>query len=211
MSERKEQIPNEAVVVVVSRGDHRKQPRAGAGRAISFGDGIISGCVDVYVRCCIFLLKRTPAVAARERDGNEGGMGRLTASGRSSVAGRVRVFEWGTRVSSGARMGAESADSSGAKRFAWCSAATLMLRGMRCDAMRIVGTDEGCEDDDCDVGGRDAVASASVGVVVGECDFDFDGCPLGTEPLRVLGPAGPSSLFSLRSCIREHSAPVQHT
>jgi hypothetical protein len=123
----------------------------------------------------------------------------------------VRNFELRAGASSGARMGAESADSSEAKRFAWCSDATLLLREMRCDAMRFVCTDEGSEDDDCDVGGSAAVASESAGVVVGECDFDFDRCPLGTEPLRVLGPAGPSSLFSLHSCTREHSAPVQHT
>ena len=94
-------------------------------------------------------------------------------------------------------MGAESADSSGAKRFAWCRAATLLLRWMLCNAMRVVGTDEECDDDDCDVDGCDAVASASVGLVVGECDFDFDWCPLGPGSLRVLDPVGPSSLFSL--------------
>ena len=90
MRERKEQIPNEEVVVVVGGVDHRKQPRAGAGRPISIGDGIISGCVDVYVRCCTFLLKRTPDVAVRERDDNGGGMEQITPAGRSRVAGRVR-------------------------------------------------------------------------------------------------------------------------
>jgi len=90
MSERKELTPNGAAVSVVSGGDHRKQPRAGAGRAISFGDGISKGCVDVYVRCCIFLLKRTRAVAAREGDGE--GMEGLSESrpiGRGGESERI--------------------------------------------------------------------------------------------------------------------------
>ena len=77
--------------------------------------------------------------------------------------------------------------------------------------MQVVGTDEECDDDDCDVGGCNAVASASVGLVVRKCDFDFDGYLLGTESLHVLDPAGPSSLFLLRPCNRERNAPVQYT
>jgi hypothetical protein len=74
-------MPNGAVFLVASGCDHRTQLRAGAGRAISFGDGIINGCVDVYVRCCVFLLKRTPADAVRERGRNGGGVGRIPAFG----------------------------------------------------------------------------------------------------------------------------------
>jgi len=53
MSERKDMVSTSGVDsrVVWCGGVHRKQPRAGAGRAISFGDGISNGCVDVYVRC----------------------------------------------------------------------------------------------------------------------------------------------------------------
>lgn len=47
MSDRKELTPNGAAVLVGGGGDHRKQPRAGAGRAISFGDGISNGWVEV--------------------------------------------------------------------------------------------------------------------------------------------------------------------
>lgn len=54
--------------IVWCGGVHRKQPRAGAGRAISLGDGISNGCVDVYVRCWIFLLKRSPVDVMREGD-----------------------------------------------------------------------------------------------------------------------------------------------
>ena len=75
MRERKELIPNGAVDSVVFGGIHRRHPRAGASRAISLGDGISNGCVDVYVRCCNFLLKRTQAVALREAELVEGEMG----------------------------------------------------------------------------------------------------------------------------------------
>jgi len=134
MSERKELTPNGAAASVVSGGDHRKQPRAGAVRAISFGDGISKGCVAVYVRCCIFLLKRTRAVAVCERDGDDEGLDGLSKSGRSGAAGRARGFELGVRAGSDTRAGA--ADSSRAKRFACCSGATLLLRFVRCAAMR---------------------------------------------------------------------------
>ena len=48
-------------------------------------------------------------------------------------------WEVGVGMSSVARASAESADVSGAKRFAGCSGATLVLRVMRCDAMRCEG------------------------------------------------------------------------
>ena len=188
MSERKELTPNSADAVVVRGGDHRMQPRAGAGRAISVGDGISSGCVEVYVRCCVFLLKRTPAVAVRERKAG-------ASSGRLSAAGAVKECE----------SGFEAADSSGAKRFACCSGAMMLLRVVRCDAMR--GGCERCGGDDCEC----CCDAARVEVVVGECDFDVEGCPLGTGPLRVPGPTGPPSLFSLRSCTREHNGPAART
>jgi len=71
MSERKELTPKgPAAALTGGGGDHRMQPRAGAGRAISCCDGTSSDCVDVYVRDCSFLLKRTPAFAVR--DGEEG-------------------------------------------------------------------------------------------------------------------------------------------
>jgi hypothetical protein len=41
------------------------QLRAGAVRAVSSGVGMNSGCVAVYVRYLIFLLKRTPFAGAR--------------------------------------------------------------------------------------------------------------------------------------------------
>jgi len=141
MSERKELTPNgAAAVLVVGGGDHRMQPRAGAGRAISFGDGTNSGCVDVYVRRCSFLLKRTPASAVRERvvEGEAGdeGMEGLSAPDRSDAAEGARWVEVGARAGSNARAGAESADSSEAKRFARCSGAMLVLLVVRCAAMR---------------------------------------------------------------------------
>ena len=87
MRERKELIPNSAVGSVVFGGIHRRHPRAGASRAISLGDGISNGWVDVYVRCCNFLLKRTQAVALRETELVEGEMGDCfesrSGSGRS--------------------------------------------------------------------------------------------------------------------------------
>jgi len=135
MSERKELTPNGAAVFLVGGGTHRKQPRAGAGRAISFGDGISNGWVDVYVRCCSFLLKRTPAAAVREGSGDVEGMEDFSGFGRSDTAGRALEVELGAKASSDARAVAGSADSSGAKRFAWCSGATLLLRVVRCDAM----------------------------------------------------------------------------
>lgn len=65
MSERKELIPNGAAILAGAAGAHRRQPRAGGGRAISPGEGTSNGWVDVYVRCCSFLLKRTPATVVR--------------------------------------------------------------------------------------------------------------------------------------------------
>ncbi len=140
MSERKELTPNgAAAVLVVGGGDHRMQPRAGAGRAISFGDGTSSGCVDVYVRRCSFLLKRTPAPAVRERvvevEAGDEGMEGLSAPDRSDAAEGARL-EVEARAGSTARAGAESADSSEAKRFACCSGAMLVLLLVRCAAMR---------------------------------------------------------------------------
>ena len=65
MSERNEQTPNGAAVLVGDGGVQRMQPRAGGSRAISLGDGTSNGWVDVYVRCCSFLLKRTPGTVVR--------------------------------------------------------------------------------------------------------------------------------------------------
>ena len=122
-------------------------------------------------------------------------------------------FDWevGVGMGSVARASAESADVSGAKRFAGCSGATLVLRVMRCDAMR--GRCEVCGDSECDCCCWDTVAEVDTGVrvSVSGCDFDFDECPLGTGPLRLYGLAGPPSLFSLRWCNREHSVLVPHT
>lgn len=195
-SERKELTPKGTVFSILNGGDHRKQPRAGAGRAISFGDGISKGCVDVYVRCCVFLLNRTPVVVVCEGGDDVGGDG-------------IDVDDDGTRDFSVEI--AESADSSGAKRFAICSGATPLLRVMR---------GEGCEEDDCDLGCCDVVAIA-IGMMgvdveevgVEECDFDFvvDRCPLGTEPLRLFGPAGLTSLFSVHWYNYERSVLVLHT
>ena len=215
MSERKELTPNgPAATLTAGGGDHRKQPRAGAGRAISFGDGTSSDCVDVYVRCCSFLLKRTAATAARETEAGDEGMEGFSASDRSSAVREGRASGYGARAGSVARAGAESAKSSEAKRFAWCSAEALLLRVVRCAAMRsgCDGCDE-CEDDECGFVDCDAVASASRGMDAEGCDcgFDFDGCPLGTGPLRVLSPAGPPSLFSRHSCSHEHSGPAPRT
>ena len=164
MSERKELAPNAVAVVAVCGGDQRMQLRAGAGRAISLCDGISNGCVDVYVRCCIFLLKRTPADAEPGRDAREDGMGACSGSGRLSATEGVRGLDpaVGAGASSEASVGAESADSSGAKRFACCSGAIMRLRVVRCDAMR--QWCEECGEDGCDDGTYDAAADASASV-----------------------------------------------
>ena len=120
--------------------------------------------------------------------------------------------EAGVGTGSVARACAASADVSGAKRFAWCSGVTLVLRVVQCDAMCERWT--GCEDSECDGCGWDTGADVDTGdgaSVSGGCDFDFDECPLGTGPLRVFGPAGPPSLFSPRWCSHEHSVPASHT
>ena len=193
-SERKELTPNGAVVLAGDGGVQRMQPRAGGSRAISLGDGTSNGWVDVYVRCCSFLLKRTPAPVVHAR-------GVMGANAGSDV-----------------ERGTGSVGASGEKRFVWCSGATMPLRVVRCDAMRGCERCDRCEDgidDECDVGCCGAVASVSVdtGWSAGGCGVDVgvDECPLGTGPLRVLGPAGPTSLFSRHSCSRERSVPVAHT
>lgn len=91
--ERKELTPKavrEPVVDVVCGGDHLKQPRAGAVRAISFGDGVSSGCVAVYVRYCIFLLKRRSAFITRAEGTVVAEMRSLCESSRSSMTGSAR-------------------------------------------------------------------------------------------------------------------------
>ena len=151
MSERKELTPNGAAVLAGNGGVQRMQPRAGGGRAISLGDGTSNGWVDVYVRCCSFLLKRTPGTVVR--------------------AGGVDVGEvWGFGADAGSdvRMGAGSVDDSRAKRFAGCSGAAVPLRVVRCDAMYGCGECKRCEDgidDECDVGC--CGAGAGVGVDTG--------------------------------------------
>jgi hypothetical protein len=169
------------------------QPRAGAGRAVSAGVGMRSGCVAVYVRYLIFLLNRTPFVRAAC----------LFADG---------VVAAGVVGCSCARAGAESADSSEAKRFAKCSGAIFLWRAMR--AVRIVrlmrflrcaarlrrDDGGGCE--------SDAVA-VNFCCTTAEYECDFEVCPLATGPLRVFGPAGPPSLFSIRLCSRGRSGPPQ--
>lgn len=214
--ERKELTPNGAAGGGVDGvGFQRMQPRAGAGRAISPDDGTSNDCVDVYVRYWIFLLKRTPADTVL-RDGScvPDATGGFSAASRSDAGGTGVDFneQVGVGTGSAARACAASADVSGAKRFAGCSGATLELRVVRCDAMC-----ERCtwrEDSGSDGCARDAGVDADTGdgVSVSDgCDFDIDECPLGTGPLRMLGPAGPPSLFSPRWCSPEHSVPAPRT
>ena len=92
-------------------------------------------------------------------------------------------WEVGVGTGSGARASAESADVSGAKRFAWCSGVTLVLRVVRCDAMCERCTE--CEDSECDGCSWETGAEVDTGVgasMSGGSDFDFDECPLGTGP-----------------------------
>ena len=203
--ERKELTPNGAAGGGIDGGGlQRMQPRAGAGRAISPDDGTSNDCVDVYVRYWIFLLNRTPAdTVLRDGPGVFSATGGFPASGPSDAEETGMDFneEAGVGTGSVARACAASADVSGAKRFAWCSArgATLVLRVVRCDAMCERCTE--CEDSECDGCSWETGAEVDTGVGVsmsGGSDFDFEECPLGTEPLRVFGPAGPSSLFSPR-------------
>ena len=170
------------------------QPLAGAGRAVSAGVGMRSGCVAVYVRYLIFLLKRTPFVGAA----------------RSFVDGAIAVVAAGGSVCSCARAGAESADSSEAKRFAKCSGAIFLRRAVR--AVRIVRLmrcatvrRDGCGECEGDAGDADFCCTAA------EYECDFEGCPLATEQFRLFGPAGPPSLFSIRSCSRARSGPPVRT
>ena len=112
-------------------------------------------------------------------------MGGFSASRRSDARETGVDFdgEVGVGTGSAARACAASADVSGVKRFALCSGATLVLRVLRCDA--ICERFAECEDSECDGRGwdtgedldRDDGASVS-----GGCDFDFEECPLGTEP-----------------------------
>jgi hypothetical protein len=162
------------------------QPRAGAGRAISLDDGTSNDCVDVYVRYWIFLLNRTPAdTVLRDGLGVFGATGGFSASGRSDAEETGVDFNKEAGVGTGSAAGAcaASADVSGAKRFAWCSGATLVLRVMRCDAMCERCAE--CEDGECDGCGWETAADVDTGdgaSMSGGCDFDFEECPLGTGP-----------------------------
>ena len=127
-------------------------------------------------------LNRTPADTVL-RDGL--GVFGFPASGRSDEEETGVDFneEAGVGTGSVARACAASADVSGAKRFAWCSGATLVLRVVRCDAMCERCTE--CEDSECDGCSFETVADVDTGngaSVGGGSDFDFDECPLGTGP-----------------------------
>ena len=118
--ERNELTPNGAAGGGVDGGGlQRMQPRAGADRAISPGDGTSSDCVDVYVRYWIFLLKRTPAAGTVLRAGPAASSmaGEFAAFGRSEAGGTGVDFngEAGVGTGSAARACAASADVSGAK------------------------------------------------------------------------------------------------
>jgi hypothetical protein len=170
------------------------QPLAGAGRAVSAGVGMRSGCVAVYVRYLIFLLKRTPFVGAA----------------RFFVDGAIAVAAAGGGGCSCARAGAESADSSEAKRFAKCSGAIFLRRAMRAvrivRLMRCLRCSARLRRDECGGCGSDA-GGVNFCCTTAEYECAFEVCPLATEPLRLFGPAGPPSLFSIRLCSRGRSGP----
>jgi hypothetical protein len=179
-------------------GAHRMQPRAGAGRAVSAGDGMRSGCVVEYVRRWIFLLKRTPFVGAAF----------------FVVAGAISVAAASGGCCSLARAGAESADSSEAKRFARCSGAIFLRRAMRAvrivRLMRIWRCAARMRRDECGGCGSDA-GGVNFCCTIAEYVCDFEVCPLATEPMRLFGPAGPPSLFLIHWCSREHSGLLRRT
>lgn len=140
----------------------------------------------MYVRYWIFLLNRTLAdTVVRGGDGLFSAMEGFPASGRSDAGETVVDFNEEVEAGAGsaARACAASADVSGAKRFAGCSGATLVLRVVRCDARRERWTE--CEDNECDGCGRDTGADVSTGdgaSVSDGCEIEFDECPLGTGP-----------------------------